>query len=279
MFLLASLFGLSSSSHAEVGAGFDAELKLEHVILMGAIEDPGLWPSAWSPIRQSPAGFAPLNESGDSRDDGTPDLAIGSSGTTAHAVWALWNGTDYDIALAEWSGGDWSEPEFLTQSAVDDVEPRLNLLDGGGLGVVWWRDGATRSVFYSERGATGPFGPEIQISEPGDESLHPSVASTGAVTYVAFEEVGSAQRTVIVEKKTGAGPFVPEVIAITSRQACIDVAVHEAGGIVWVDWIDSDSHMGWSKLTETGWASPSFEPYTVSDIDRARLAIKGKALH
>ena len=243
-------------------------------------EDPSPFPGFWSQIRTHLEAERVLNSDGDTRDDGEPDFTRNRTSGSAEVVWAMNVANIYQVVHSFWTGAAWSSPAPLTSSSDDNLEPRLSVLPSGGLAVAWWRDGATPGVFYAERpGTSGAFGAEIQVTDTGEDARHPSVAVDGNDILVGYEEIGATFRTVVVQKKTGAGSFSVEIIATTSRQDCLAVEVHQDGGKVWVDWIDSDDHMGWSRMTPGGWAAPAFEAYAgTADIERARLEIKGKAI-
>jgi hypothetical protein len=110
-------------------------------------------------------------------------------------------------------------------------------------------------------------------------SLRPAIANDGEATLIAYETDDGGYKTVTVELSQAGGPFIPEVIASTTREDSLDVLVLSDGAKVWAVWVDSETHLGWSERDGSGWTAPSYEPYAgEADIDRARLRIKGQAI-
>jgi hypothetical protein len=222
-----------------------------------------------------------LNRDGDLRDDGMPDFVVSTSEGTVEVVWSFWDGNDYEVAHSVWLQGSWSVVELLTDNAVDDLEPRLAIVDGGGLSVTWWRDEPTALVMLVERPAgQGTFGPETVISGGNEPAYGPDIASAQGSRYLGYETVSGGSKSITLETSVAGGPFVPEVIASTTRLQDVDVQVHSDGPFTWVLWIDSDEHLGWSERTVGGWTSPDYEPYAgEADLERARLRVKHHVLH
>lgn len=249
-------------------------------ILYSHWPDGGGWPGRWEQVRTHVGEERLLNVVGDTRHDGAPDFTINPASGRAEVVWALWDGEDYEVAHAEWLGGAWSDPFLLTDNQVDDLDPKLSVLTTGGLGVTWWRDGTPAHVFHAARAQPDqPFGSETLVSDGYEPARTSCIASLGDATYVGYETMDQNLKTVVVEKKEGSGPFVPEIIASTSRLDMLDVRVFESGGHVWAVWVDSATHLGWSERAGTGWTSPEYEAYLgLNDIERARLMIKGKVI-
>lgn len=262
----------SSNSHAEVS--IDQNGRFAGILMINP-EDPSPWPEYWSKFRAHVDDQLVLNQDGDERGDGEPDFMISGSTGTAEVVWAIEQNDVYQIAHSRWSGEAWSAPALLTSSTKDNLDPRLSVDEAGRLRVTWWRES---SVYYRERLPDGSFAAELRVSNAGELASHPTIATSPDATFVAYEVESAGFRSVVVQKDEGGG-FSPAVIAITTRQDCLGVDVREASGIVWVSWIDSDTHLGWSKLSASGWTTPSYEPYAdPDDIDRARLAIRGQAI-
>lgn len=248
--------------------------------VLSVVDEPGPWPHRWTPVRSHVNLEFMLNVGGDGRGDGEPDFDLNLAAGSAEVVWAFWDGADFEIAHSRWSGEEWSTPVFLTNNEVDDLDPRLVVTELGGLKVTWWRGGAESSVLLAERaGSVGAFGPETVVSD-GDGSCQAStVAIAGDTTFVSYEGVEGSLKTVTVESSSAGSPFVPEVIASTTRQDELEVEVQAEGDAVWVVWIDSGTHLGWSERDATGWSSPNYEPYAgEGDIDRCRLRIKRLAI-
>ncbi len=267
------------NGRAEVGVSQPANSDTVSV-LFSYWPDGGGWPGRWSTVRQhAPASWL-LNTGGDVRDDGPPDIAINRETGRAEVVWAIWDGSDYEVAHSEWLGAAWSAAVLLTDNTVDDLDPKLSVLQGGGLGVAWWRDDVTQEVLYAERpGPDQPFSTETHVSDGSDPSQSPAITRLQDTLFVGYESMGPSVTSVIVESRTSPGTFSPEVIASTSRPADLDVRVSEARGHVWAIWIDSPTHLGWSQRSETGWSAPMYEPYDgETDLDRARLRVRAAVL-
>jgi lysophospholipase L1-like esterase len=54
-------------------------------------------------------------------------------------VWSAYDGNDYEIVSASWTGASWTVPEFLTNNADADLDPAVVFAPGVGPVAVWRR--------------------------------------------------------------------------------------------------------------------------------------------
>jgi hypothetical protein len=237
-----------------------------NLIIFGSITDDPNPLGLWSALRPVPDEGI-LNSDGDQRGDGRPDTAIDPTTGNPVVVWAYNLGTDYEIALARWTGSEWGSPRFLSAGPENDLDPRLFIRPGGFVHVVWWQDGPTPEVVLMN-GMLGldPWGPPITVTAGGETGRRPSVAVFDDKLHVAFERdstvAGMAQDVVVAQQQTN-GTFAFQVVASTTRSGPLDVVFHVGDDTVWLDWKQSDNEMGWAELEASGWTSP--DPQTWPD--------------
>ena len=100
------------------------------IIILGITEGPDPF-GMWEQFRDIEADRI-LNAEGAIRGDGPPDTAVPSSGLNL-VTWAYQTGTDFDIAVAEWTGLGWGDPVFLTSTTTDDIDPRVHVEDDAAI--------------------------------------------------------------------------------------------------------------------------------------------------
>jgi len=234
-----------------------------YILILTIIEDPDPIPSiSWELIGEwEGGGGKPLNPGGDARGDGRPDVAIDPSTGWPLVSWAYWAGTDYDIAYSEWEGEDWSDIAFITADVENQLDPRSHIDDAGRVRTVWWESVQAGKIYLAvrEQGGTA-WSPAQLVQQPG---RRPSVVPDGDDLLVAFEVDGPqlTQRVKVLTLLAGGGSH-EETLATTDRLDCLDVIVHEAGGVFWADWKHSDQLFAYSVRGAEGWGDPVTLPWT-----------------
>lgn len=202
-----------------------------------------------------------LNPAGDARGDGRPDVAIDPVTGWPLVTWAYWAGADYDIAFSEWEGEDWTEIDFITSDIENQLDPRSHIDDAGRVRTVWWEPVQSGKLY-------------LAVREPGEvlwglpqllphSGRRPSVVLDGDSVLVAFEEDGPhATQRVSVLTLLGSGGNQDVTLATTDRVDPLDVMIHEAAGVFWADWKQSDDAFAYSVRTAGGWTAPVTVPWT-----------------
>ena len=198
-----------------------------------------------------------LNPSGESRGDGVPEFSTLLSGSPV-AVWAYQNGTEHDIALAEWSGSAWAPTFFLTTDAADDLDPAIVTEPNGTIHVVWWQPGASDRILLSTRQAGQTIWSQpTELPTGGRSARRPSAAFASGGLRIAYEracaDITCAQE-VVVAARDFEGNFTQEVIAQTSRTDRLDVQIHAESSKLWVEWKNEPDRLAHSRLDAAGWS-------------------------
>jgi len=233
-----------------------------YCLVVGITEGPDPIPHAqWDPVLGQPSDET-LNPGGMARRDGRPDISVDPATGWPRAVWAYNVGTDHDIALNEWLGQAWRyEPEFLTSSTIDEVDPRIFIGDDASLYVVWWEDDANKRVLLTTRlvGASEWTDP-IVVAEPG---RRPTVAVHADTLIVAYErDSGSGGQEVVFAIEDGVGGFKSTVIAETDRTEPLDIVLHSVGRRLWMEWKHADFLFAYSERINGAWVAPTTRPWT-----------------
>jgi PKD domain len=118
---------------------------------------------------------------------GQPALAMNDAGG-AIAVWTRSNGTNDVIQAAERpAGGDWAEPDDLSDPGQNAAEPDVAIDEAGDGVAVWTRSNGTNDVIQAaERPAGGDWAEPDDLSASGQHGTSPVVAANVAVGAVAL---------------------------------------------------------------------------------------------
>ncbi|MCP3981303.1 MAG: hypothetical protein GY716_18535 [bacterium] len=241
------------------------------IMAIGDHPDPvGL--NAWKLFRPAGAQLA-LNPGGFERGDGTPDLVTHVDTGRPFVVWAYNWGTEHDVAFSEWTGSEWSFPRFLTETAEDEMDPRIALDPGDQAHVAWWIQNAQNSdstVFVSMRQTDdSDWSPPIPVTLPGEDGRRPSIAVHDGHVLVAYERdsfLPELEQEVIVARWTGDGNWDVTVIAGTTRTERLDPILHSRGPNLWLDWKHENGEFGravaegmdWGEWSVEAWHDPSW---------------------
>jgi hypothetical protein len=252
----ALLLAATVPSHAEfAGEYLDGGFSL---VVLAIIEDPDPVPALawapWEPIRVGISGDT-LNLEGHPREDGPPENAYDPVTGQPLVTWAYRAGSDYDIAVSDYSGEGWTEPVFLTVSSMNDLDPHTYIDDAGRAYVVWWRPGEAPRLYLAVRepGSTEWSLPQM-IASPG---RRPSLVRVGEDLLVAYERDHAAGgQELVLATLPECGGITYQVVTTTERTDPLRAVVHHAGGELWVDWQASDGSFAYSVRADQGWTEP-----------------------
>lgn len=213
-----------------------------------------------------------------------PDAAINPVDGAIELTDAVVDGQEKQIRhVIEPLAAEPPEVAILTESASDNLDPRIEIETTGNTWIVWWRDDATAQVLYRVRDyATGAWSAESRVSEVGVGSRNPQIAHDGATTWVAYEAAGSSGISVVLAGTTdSAEPFpTGTTIATTTFTGSLGLTLQSESGHTWVTWVDSSTEVGWSEYnapSET-WGAAQFQGYSGSNVAAARAAIRSAIL-
>jgi hypothetical protein len=166
----------------------------------------------------------------------------------------------------------------MTVSAPLANNPRIAITPEGDTWVVWWKSGVAAEVWLRVRDlGTGTWGTETRVSDPAAASRYPEIVHSGGVAWIAFEVEGGAGWTITLAGISDSPePIDLLAVASTSYAGDRDVLAHTAAGHLWVTWVESDTHVGWSEYDEASesWGEPGYESYAGTTVEHARSAIE-----
>lgn len=287
----ALLFLFSGPSRAEVGVIFDAGLLAKPsgpYELRSIIEDGDPVGIVWRVYSDSLDTRYVLNPEGENNGDGDPSLAFSSAGDLPMAAWARNSPGGYDVVLSRFAGGAWTDPVVLAAGATlaEPADPAL-VLDpsDGSVHLLYWADDSWPRVMYRHAPADlSSWSEPVQVSQPGELAVRPSGAFHGGLLHVAYEthtgQLGGAPRQIVLAVEDGGG-FTTDVIATTDHAGPNRPQVHGRGDVLWVDWIDADGEMTWTRRQgEAPWEPIEVQGFsTAEERDfHVRGAIEGQAL-
>jgi hypothetical protein len=257
---------LAAPALGEVAADRVDDKRLALIIIAGTITD-GIDPipqESWRELRPAAANSDALNPTGEFRGDGRPDFAWERVSGWPTAVWAYSDGTEHDIALAQWQSNAWGPVEFVTASTADERDPRVALAPDGTLHVTWWIEdgGGTVLLATREAGATG-WGPPVVVSLPGEAARRPAVVVEGPLR-VAYERVSAVDGTavdLVVRRRTAEGAFVVEHVASAGWEGPLDPQLHAVESHLWLDWKDAPDKFCHAELVSGAWAQAGARPW------------------
>jgi len=208
-------------------------------------------------------------------------VAVNPATGTAEAVWTDQGEgqTSADVLHATFTGSSWSASTVVSSAGKEASSAVLVFDEGGGTKVAW--ESASDEIYLSIRAdLDGSWSDGILMSENAEAGTAPSAAAHGSdvvVSYEAITETGA--RLVKVSKGDPGGSVERTLVASTSRTDPLVTKVHSEGGYLWVDWIDSDSALGYSTCVDGVWEEARSEPYDGSvDLDPGRERIRARVL-
>jgi hypothetical protein len=234
-------------------------------IIMAITDGPDPISRVWTPVRRVDLRSV-LNALGNFRGDGRPDVAFHPLTGAPTVAWAYNNGSDHDIAVAEWDGKSW-EIEFLTSSFEDELDPRVFVDQEGGVQVAWWTNSKPPRVMLASRDANAEtWLPERQVSLVNESGRRPSVAALDGQIHVVYERHGipvdeTEPAMLVIRRLTDHGEFEFTQAVVSRRTAPLDPILHVHGSRMWLDWKHSDKQFGRLIHFDDGWAGIKFYPW------------------
>lgn len=269
-------------THAEVSVD-PSGTSVNTLILASVVDDPnpiGVW-LQYRPVAPSQV----LNADGHARGDGRPDI-VWKDNAWPVVTWAYNAGGDFDIAVSEWDGTQWTATTLLTSSTVDERDPRVFVEPDGTIHVLWWTAGASDEIYVATRqSGSSTWNQPVLVTTGTETGRRPTVAVFDGILLVAYERSsmspGMAQDIVVATLQPGGG-FTFEVIGATARTEALDVMLHAEQDHVWADWKHEVGEFGCAEhQSGTGWGGNAPEPWADPSwigIEETRKAIRGQIL-
>ena len=229
-----------------------------------------------------------LNDQGEVNGDGRPFTLVHPDTNIPSVLWGKNNGNGSDIVVSTFQSGSWSTPTTVVVGIiVDDPEP-IGVVDpaDGSVHVFYWTEQPGPQVMHTQAPAdlsswTAP----TQVSPAGEIALRPSAVFHQGVLKVAYEchnlGPGGTPRLIELATEDGVGDFTYETIATSHYEGGNHVEVHSGLDVLWVDWVDTETEIGWTRDSGSGsWEPIQTESYSnLEDKDfNARGRVKRQAI-
>jgi len=262
--VLTALLGLPAA--AEVGTYIRTLGGPSAYVIQGIIDEPEPIDSftVWLRYFEDSPNRRVLNDQGFANQDGRPSLLYATTTGFPMAAWARNSPAGYDIVISQFDGTEWSAPQVVAGSPADELDPTLALdpVDGSIHLVYWIDDGSQRVVHRQAPADLSAWSPEAPVSQVGDAAVRPSAAFHEGALRVVYEVhdlgQGTTPRQIVLATHDGQG-FIHEILATTQHPGRNWPEVHATGNRLWVDWIDADNEVAWTRLATDG----SWDPIEV----------------
>jgi hypothetical protein len=281
---------LSAPLGAEVGVILDAGTgSAQGPYEIGAIiEDGNPVTAMWQPHSPPESDRAILNPDGELNGDGRPSSVFNIVSGLPIVAWAKSSPGGYDVVVSRFVEGAWTDPLVLAEDATfaEPAEPTL-LIDpaGGAVHLLYWTDDAWPRVMHREAPAdlsswTAP----VQVSQPCELAVRPAGVFHQGALYVVYEvhtsQLGGTPRQIVLAWEDGGG-YSSEVVATSGHDTPNRPQVHSASDMIWIEWVDADGEMRWTRRETPGpWDPLEVETFATSEQREyhVRGAIKGRAM-
>ncbi len=214
-----------------------------------------------------------------------PDSAVNPVSGYVETTDATLSSGNYEVRHTV-NPGQGQDPQVttLTSASADDLDPRLVISTAGDTWVVWWRDEASRKVLVRKRTySTGAWDAERQVGNSSESGRRPRIVHDGTNPWVAYENTaGGGGTKIIVQKITDGSDPIPTgtVLSTTTYGGDLAVVIRSESSHLWVAWVDSSTHVGWSQYTYATqtWTAAAYESYASDSVAAARARIRTTVL-
>lgn len=195
---------------------------------VGSSNDGGSWSAPAPTNLQNPSAddtYAPL------------DMTVDSSGGL-HFVWAEKTGVSPDQYTLYYSYNA-SITQTITQTTQMVVQPDIAVVGNSTVHVAWSQN--NRDIYYNTKSVGGTWENAKQVklfsSVPAFAQYPDVVADSSGQVHVAWvEELGSASGTILYQRRSAAGAWLPSPITVSSGNLHMPVLAVRDGTIVYAVW-------------------------------------------
>lgn len=261
---------------AEVGVLYDVEFQAAPqgpYTLRAIIEDGDPVPSAWQ-VFTIPGDYRHiLNPDGEINGDGDPSLAVNTVNGLPMVAWARNSPGGYDVVLSCFHNGAWTAPVVLAEDATtsEPADPVLVIDHSDGtVHLLYWADDSWPRVLHRHAPADlSSWSDPVQVSQPGEKAVRPGGTFHDGLLHVVYEthtgQLGGTPRQIVLAVEDGAG-FTSEIVATTNHVEPNRPQIHGHGPLLWVDWIDAEGEMTWTRRQALGpWDPIEVEAYSTTE--------------
>lgn len=283
--VFASLWIHGGAAFADVG-GTTNSGPVDHEFIAGIIEDSdpvGSWRRV-RPIRLHRAAPEPEVDTSDGRASVIHDPSSGRS----IAAWSRRSLDGFDVVISRFDNGAWSAPSVLAAGANLTVPGRPRLVmdpSDGSVHLLYQEHEAAPRIMHRQAPADlSSWSAPVQVSQTGEIAMRPAGTFHDGALHVVYESHGPGEagtpRLMILAVRSGS-TFTTEVIGSSTHEGPNWIEVHSDAGRLWVDWIDADDEMAWTRRRASGsWEPIQIEPYSGGEQRnfRSRGRIKHRAI-
>ena len=177
-----------------------------------------------------------------------PSFVVNTANDSGFASWTVVTTTSSEVSLASFMPGDTTAPVSIQRvdsaGSTSFASPSLALDPSGKVLLTWSRDGV---VYFQERG-----GSTINLSSPGDLSIHPVVDAYGDRESVTWQEQDSTGRFRIRQVAKEDGVWLETGTLSPFIGTALNPAVAGASQVTYSSDMDSIRHVYYCGIYEDG---------------------------
>jgi hypothetical protein len=186
-----------------------------------------------------------------------------------------------DIVFVSLDGGSWPTGTVLSTEGKSEADPRL-IIDPTGTRIAVWETSGGVISLRSLALTSEEWSDEVVVSDPTVMASHPSIALVDGATFVGYESAATGStgdaHAVVAARIDPGGNVERTLVATSASPQSLAPLVHSEGANLWVDWVDSETSLGFAVYGADGW-SVDFEPVAgPADVGAGRARIKDLVL-
>jgi hypothetical protein len=217
-----------------------------------------------------------------------PSVAV--SGSVVHVVWQDLRGGNMEIFYKRSTdaGVSWGTDTRLTNDTSLSEIPSVTV-SGSNVHVVWedYRDGNGGEIYYKRSTDAGiTWGTNIRLTNNASASWYPSIAVSGSVVHVVWQEYRDGNNEIYYKRSTDSGVSWGTDTRLTNNTAgSYNPSVAVSGSIVQVVWYDNRDGMYYKifnkRSTDSGvsWGIDTRLTFSTGDSESPSVAVSGSVVH
>lgn len=186
--------------------------------------------------------------------------AIAMLGTVPNVVWyaaapseETQHGSDYEIRHTMLDQGEWTQPELLSTSSEDALNPAMALGDNGTVRVAWFEDTASVYGIYASSFRDGIWTTPQLVSTPDQTATGVSIeVDSAGLSHAVWEQTADTSKGVGYSVQTDLGWQTMQLLA--SKGASDPVVAVDHADRVYVLWSENGRIIG--RVMDQEWSDP-----------------------